>query len=560
MIKDALQYTGQDPIRSDICIVGGGPAGIVLAIELARSGKHVTVLESGGTKFNASLNDLNRGEVTDFHTHGPLEDYRRRCLGGATTSWGGRCVPFDGVDFDSRSFVPNSGWPIGKSDLDPYYARAHTYLELGEYTYNAREALLPGSCERKMIPDFTSPELTMESIYRFSMPTNFGQRWRRDLISSPRINVFLNANCLEISTNREGTCVERMIVGTTNGKRLQFLAHYYILAAGGLEVTRLLLASNRVHLNGIGNQNDLLGRYYMCHLTHHFEVEFHSSGVIWDYEKSREGVYCQRTVSVPAEKQLRLELLNHRARIEHPPIADPCHNNGVLSAAYLSKWILRNKKISKYLSPRMGTFSRGVIDLESPEKRDWARRNLLAHSRNVLTDFPAVLRLTKRWLKERVFSERKLPSLVLGNEADIYTFRIDAEQVPNPESRVTLNENLDAFGQRRIKVNWRYTETDTRSLARTAEEIGRVLTASGAGTARSIPAVDAKATGGHHCGTTRMASSASQGVVDANCRVHGVGNLFIASSSVFPTSSYANPTLTIVGLAIRLADYLVRER
>lgn len=559
MIIDTRWIVGQEPIRCDVCIAGAGPAGIVLATELARAGKDVVLLESGGTRFEAKTNDLNKGQVTAPDAHGPLEDYRRRRLGGAATAWGGRCAPFDAIDFEYRPFVPNSGWPFGKSHIDPYCARAHAYLELGAYTYDPCQALPSPACEREMIPGFISDDVTAESMYLFSPPTDLGMRYRPDLAASRRVRVYLYANCLEIVTNPEGTRVDRVDAGAMNGKRIAVSAKHYVLAAGGLEVTRLLLASNRVHTAGIGNQHDLLGRYYMCHMVHHLEVEFTSGDVVWDYEKTRDGAYCQRTISVTDAKQPTLGLLNHRARIEHPLIGDPAHKNGVLSAAFLAKWMMRTGFMTRYLSPSMGTLSRGVVNLETPDRRDAARRTLRSHALNVLFDFPTVLRFSKRWIKERILSARKLPSVVLQNKANVYTLRIDAEQVPNPDSRVTLCGDTDVFGQRRLRVDWRFTETDLRSLARTAEAIGQALWRSGAGKVRSIPPVEPKATGGHHIGTTRMATSASRGVVDENCRVHGVGNLFIASSSVFPTSSYANPTLMVLALAIRLSDHLLTE-
>jgi choline dehydrogenase-like flavoprotein len=413
--------------------------------------------------------------------------------------------------------------------------------------------------EREMIPGLASDGLTTSSIYRFSTPTDVGARYRQELADSRTVRLFLYANCLEIATNSAGSCVDRIAVGTINGKRIDVTAKCYVLAAGGLEVTRLLLASNRVWTNGIGNRHDWLGRFYMCHIVHHLEVEFTSRGLVWDYEKTRDGVYCQRTLSLTEDQQRALELLNHRARIEHPPIEDLNHRNGVLSAAFLAKWVMRNKYVAKYLSPVMGTFSRGVIPLETPEQRRSARRTVCAHAGNVICDSSNVFRFSRRWLRERILSDRKLPSMLLQNDANIYTLRIDAEQAPNPDSRVSLSDERDDFGQRRLKVDWRYTDIDSRNLTRTAGAIGQALSQSGAGKVRSIPAADPKATGGHHMGTTRMAASASAGVVDANCRVHGVGNLFIASSSVFPTCSYANPTLMALGLAIRLADHLVAE-
>jgi choline dehydrogenase-like flavoprotein len=150
-----------------------------------------------------------------------------------------------------------------------------------------------------------------------------------------------------------------------------------------------------------------------------------------------------------------------------------------------------------------------------------------------------------------------LPSVVLESKTNRYTLRIDAEQAPSPESRVTLGDDRDAMGERRLHVAWRHTTLDAESLLRTSELFDQGLRRSGIGRARSVPQ-PLQATGGHHIGTTRMATDPSAGVVDENCRVHGLANVYVASSSVFPTSGYANPTLTILALAIRLGDHLRR--
>jgi choline dehydrogenase-like flavoprotein len=554
MISDAagLSVEGE---RTEVCIVGAGPAGIVLAIELAREGKNVLLLESGGARFETSTHDLNRGEVLDRHGHGPLETYRRRLLGGASTSWGGRCAPFDPIDYETRDFVPHSGWPIGPEEMEPYYRRAGAYLDLGANTFDRREALTDPGRARQMLPGLDDPDLEESSLYLFSPPTNFYCRYGPILAASRRVRVLTHANCCELVTNDEGTEIDHLVAVDANGRRFPVRARQYVLAAGGLEVTRLLLASDRRHPGGIGNGADLLGRFYMCHLTHRMELAGLPEGVVWDYERTREGSYCQRTLAVPAVRQWELGLLNHRARVEHPPIEDPGHKNGVLSAAFLTKWLLRCGPIGRYFSPRMGALSRGVV----ADATGAAGPRLGAHVLNVAADLGSVARFGRRWLSERLMSELKLPSMVLESTTGTYTLRIDAEQAPNPSSRVTLGDDLDAFGQRRLRVDWRVTDLDVSNLTRTTEVIGRALERSGCARLKPAAPLELKATGGHHIGTTRMAADPSRGVVDPDCRLHGVGNLHVASSSVFPTSSYANPTLMVLALTIRLADRLGRS-
>ncbi len=217
--------------------------------------------------------------------------------------------------------------------------------------------------------------------------------------------------------------------------------------------------------------------------------------------------------------------------MERPDLTDPSHGNGVLSAAYLAKNFLSRQKTYKDLG---------------------------GHLKNIVFDLGGVLLFSQKWLNERILSERKLPSVLFKSKANIYTIRIDFEQAPNPESRLTLSESKDAFGFNRLKADWKYTDLDVESATKTTELIGKAIVKSGTGEVRRISKLEPRATGGHHIGTTRMASDPSSGVVDENCLVHGLSNLYIASSSVFPTCGYANPTLTIVAIAIRLGDYIKR--
>jgi choline dehydrogenase-like flavoprotein len=547
MLIDARQLPPDETLRCDVCVVGAGPAGIAVARELASRGKSVVLLESGGLRLEAASEDLNKGEVVDPVAHGPLEAYRRRRLGGATTAWGGRCVPFDAIDFERRSWVPNSGWPFGKSAVDAYGERAHAYLDLGAFTYDPAEALAPASRGRAMIPGLASDDVAEDTLYLFSPPTNFGKKFQDELAASRAVRLVLYASCLKIMTDREGSRATHLVVGSAADRRFSVVADRFVLAAGGLENVRLLLASNDVHPGGIGNRHDLLGRYYMCHVIGHLEVEFTSREVVWDYEKTASGLYCQRTVAVRAEAQRRLGLLNHRARIEHADISDPSHGSGVLSASYLVKSLLA----SPLFRARLDVLSRGVLN--SKQKQEL---RVAEHLRNILLDAGGVARFSRRWIEERILSDVKLPSVVMRSDANVYTLRLDAEQIPNPDSRVTLGDARDALGQRRLKVDWRRTGADDEMLLAVCRHIGRALEESGAGRLRSDPSLIPEATGGHHIGTTRMSSDPSGGVVDGDCRVHDVKNLYIASSSVFPTCSYANPTLLVLSLALRLADHL----
>src|SRR5262249_45134843 len=260
-----------------------------------------------------------------------------------------RCAPFDPIDFERRDCVPDSGWPISRADLDPYYARAHEYCHLGAYTYRAAEALREEA--REMIPGFASEDVRTDFIWRFSLPTDFGKESAEPLRQSGRVKVYLHANCLKLRSAENGSAIRGLEAASSPQKRFSVAARYYVLATGGLEATRLLLVSDDVHPTGLGNSHDLAGRYYMSHMTGDAgEVLFTPKGapLVWEYERPTDGVDCRRAFSIAAERQRANRLRNFRAILTHPPIADPAHRNGILSSMYLIKRYLAHRIPPEY--------------------------------------------------------------------------------------------------------------------------------------------------------------------------------------------------------------------
>ena len=526
MLINAKRIASDESLTCDICIVGAGAAGIAIAQEFEGTDIKVLLLESGGLRPQVHREDLNKGKVCGEHH--PLEEYRRRHFGGTTSAWGGRCIPFDTLDFEERDGVPHSGWPIDKATLLPYYQRAHDYLDLGAFAYSINETALSATA---LISEFRSDKISIDPIYLFSKPTDFGKKYYSSLKKSNNITVLLEANCLSCQLDEAGSQVESLSVAAVPSRPFEVVAKQFILAAGGLEVTRLLLASNESHKNGIGNSYDLLGRFYMGHINSHVDVQFEANRKIrWDYEKTDEGVFFQRAIAIPEEQQKRHHLLNQRAFVERPDITSPGLGSSVLSATYLAKsWASRKK-------------------IEAPT----------GHIKNILLDTASLLGFSYKWITQRILSERKLPSAIAYSPNNRYTLRIDSEQTPNPSSRVGLSQDKDDFGMNRLTVDWRYCKQDIESVQSSVALIAEALSKEQAGHLCSELEVSISPQGGHHLGTTRMSSSPKRGVVNQDCQIHDIANLYIASSSVFTTSSYANPTLTIVALAIRLADQIKR--
>ena len=264
MIQDAREIPAGRELECDLCIIGGGPAGITIAKELAGTSTRVILIESGDRKETAQARDLYRGFAEPKDSHEPLEENRRRQLGGATSAWGGRCIPFDAIDFEKRDWVPNSGWPVTRAQMDQFFARALRLCEGGEYKFNAEEAF-PGR-QKEIIKGFDGRDVVSNPMERWGPPTHFGKRYERDLQTAANINVLLNATCLHIQLAGNAKRVERIEVSSFERNKFFIKARNYVVACGGLENARLLLASNDVMKTGIGNHADKLGRYYMAHL------------------------------------------------------------------------------------------------------------------------------------------------------------------------------------------------------------------------------------------------------------------------------------------------------
>jgi choline dehydrogenase-like flavoprotein len=410
---------------ADICIVGGGAAGITAALTLANRNLHVLVLESGGLRSDHVSQSLCVGEVVNPALHTKPEKYRRRELGGSTSIWGGRCMPLDRVDFAARPWLgPLSSWPIPYETLLPYWRRAHRWAELGAFDYVAATAV-PGGM-RPMFDGVTASAISTDRIERFSRPTNFGAVYRKRLARSQRVRVLLHATCTEIVLTTGAASVSHLAVATRSGRHFRARARGYVLATGGLEVPRLLMTSRSVVPLGIGNAHGLVGRTYMCHLAGTSGTLRLANGhCAWHgYDRTVDGVYCRRRMSVQPWAQKAWQIGNVIARLHHTSIANPGHGSGALSAIYLAQWLLPAEYRTR-LAHRSGALT------------------LWPHIRNVATDPVATAGFAIHCLRHRMMAARKYPSITVVPRYGDFTLDIHAEQLPNLESRVTLGRGTD---------------------------------------------------------------------------------------------------------------------
>jgi choline dehydrogenase-like flavoprotein len=528
----------------DVCVMGAGPVGLALALEAADRGLQVLLLEAGGTGRPATVTpaETTLDEVSDAERHAPLSAITRRGLGGSSWLWGGRCVPFEPVDFLVRDFVPHSGWPLTRDDVAPWEQRAAAHLDCGTPDFHAES-----------IGGWDDTVVRVTQRERWSRRPKLAGRLGARVLAHPGISVLARATVTDVVLGATDGAVTGLQV--RHGSRvLRVTAHRYVLAGGGLATTRLLLKAQRSAPTLFGGASGPLGRYYMGHLTGSIatiELSRPDDFREWGFRQEGDGTFTRRRFTFSDRAQQDQQLLNTAFYLGNLPLHDPAHGRGVLSLLLLALAL-----------PGMGS------RLASPEtrrrnlgegRRHWGRhvRNVVRRPLQIVTDLAGMLRL-------RYLATHRRSVFVFPNDAGAYSLRYHAEQVPQPDSRVILNGLAGPDGTPGIEVDFRYAEQDVDSVLRAHEVLDRELRATGHGRlAYRVPeeeradAVRVQAIDGYHqIGTTRMSDSPDDGVVDRNCKVHDLSNLYVASSSVFPTAGEANPTFMAVTLAVRLAHHL----
>ncbi len=549
MIVDAKDRASPEDVETDVCIVGSGPAGITLARELSGQSMRVCVLESGD--FGVAEGATHAlSEVDHEGTFAQVNpDQRNRRFGGNASFWGVqlkhssrgvRLIPFQASDFERREGVPYSGWPFTREQLEPFYARAQAALGAGPYRYD-----LHHWTTREAQPFPFADDSLQTSMFMFGNGDVITREYRREMHAHESTTVYCNANAVELATDETGQWVRRVRVATVAGRGFWVNAKLVILAAGGVENAQLLLLSNKTHQHGIGNAHDLVGRFFMDHPIIEAGHIIPNDRGIFD----RAALYDKRNVDgacVMGGLTLSDRLVRERQLLN------------------LTSWLFprplwywgQEAQAARHRLTSGQSFARGVGGVWQDAKRFARGAHWLVDSlRNKLEAAPPPAwpnLATGGWSeqqanKARAFGLFELVQLV--------------EQAPDPENRVVLSDRLDVLGRRRSRLVSRWREADQRGVDVGQGILDQALRAAGLGRFEPRRGPDGELIfsslgAAHHMGTTRMDPSPRQGVVDEHCRVHGVNNLFVAGSSVFPTGSSLNPTLTIVALAARLADHV----
>ncbi len=537
-------------LNADICIIGSGPAAISMALSLDGSPLNVILLTGGSWSETVTNQDLYRGSVSPVGSHEPLEENRRRQFGGTSSAWGGRCIPFEPIDFKTRSWVPDSGWPITYEDLLPYYYEAADLCKIGRFEFDAQKAF-PGA-NPEILAGLDSEELVSYPLERWSPPVHFGKTYRTALEKSTNIQVLMDAHALSLQTRDQPDRVSH-VLASMGGVDLSIQAREFVLAAGGIENARLLLVSKtKRFLTGLGNQHDNVGRYYMVHFSGTYaEVKLYDKEkLVSDFERDAGGVYCRRRWWFPEPAQEAHKLLNTIFFLYHANTTNG-HRDVLFSSRFVAKSVL------SILSQRSVNGSMKKVRELMPSIKEHSV-NIV---RNGFSEIPDLVRLSAKRM-----AKRRLPFLLPSKRNDFWGLYFQTEQAPNRDSRVSLsNAQTDGFGMPRAEVRLEFLEADIDSIVKahtvfveqfTSRKLGEIRYSEAGLRAYLADRLKAFNSSSHHIGTTRMSVDPETGVVDQDAKVHGLANLYVAGSSVFPTGGHANPTFTIVAHALLLANHL----
>jgi choline dehydrogenase-like flavoprotein len=533
----------------DLCLVGTGPVGMAIALECERLGLEVLVLEAGETAVNPALAEASRAQIVDSERHADMEIAVCRALGGTSWTWGGRCVPYDDIDFAPRKFVADAEWPLTHDEIRPWYKPAAEYLLCGsdrvDYPF----------------PRPLSNGLTLNFMERWARESRVILEHRERLVAAKHVHISLKTTVTGLNLNENQSQVESISVVTSSGPAT-VKARQIVLAMGGVETTRLLLNVQQKFPKAIGGVDGPLGRFYMGHISGKIaSIVFDDPRAIAELDFKLEpqpdgsAAWIRRRFMLTEAAQIEHKVLNTAFWPDNPAFYNPSHRSGVLSSIFLALAFPPSGR--KLLSEAIRLAHIG------PKPRPY-----FAHLLNAILGAPQEAMDIYRILRDRFLRKPKKPGFLVSNRSGRYALHYHAEQIPNPESRIQLADETDAYGVRRAKIDLRFTEQDVQSVIDSHAVLDKAVQANNIGHLEYLyegaelrQKVWAQAAAGfHQVGTTRMGTDPATNVVDPDLQVHGLANLYVASSSVFPTSGQANSTMLAVAFGLRLVHYLNSQK
>jgi choline dehydrogenase-like flavoprotein len=525
-IDSSLAVPSGTVLDTDICVIGAGAAGITIGRRLERSRHRVLILEAGG--FERDLETEHASFSIDVlgNPQPNPEPSRGRLLGGSTNLWFGRIARLDPIDFEKRRWIPSSGWPLTGDDLEPWLVAAADLLRVANFEAIALSAWPPNPT----IDAFSAGQETDLGVFLWADDdAMYMGRYHRGLLqSSESVHLMTDATVTDLVPDASNAGIGELAVCGSGGNRFTVKARAVVLAAGGLENPRLLLASTSPSGRGVGNNHDVVGRYYMDH-------------------PRGEGLARVSLVGLAPSQLDALRLLGERTRSEYGRVQ--------MRVKFSDGYQRRHELLNHAMHAHFVTGAHGTDGYRSAKRLLNQMRSRPISSRQVARDVLQVVKSAPSLISlgvRKVVDRPRATSLVLIDQM---------EQAPDPESRVTVDHRQrDRFGLPKLQLDWRIGESTYRSQRVMHETMKLVLKRIGiTGFFSEVLEHDTEPElwdMKHPSGTTRMSTSPRTGVVDRSCRVHGLSNLYIVGSSVFPTVGHANPTLTVVALAARLADEL----
>jgi len=535
----------------DLCVIGSGPAGMIMTMEYME--KHpesrVLMVEFGftGQPKQNSLDDSIDIKVPGNH-HEPY-NCTNKGLGGTSLTWGGRCVMYDEIDFLKRPSINNNcTWDLDFfEEVKPFVPKATKFFECCDPVFDLKK--IPKFEDTHIAEDFTEGIVTDSRIERWSMPTRFGKRYGETLEQLPNLKILLGYEARDFGNLDENGKVSSLKIRSVENKGYdEVKAKNFVIAAGGQESTRLLLRNTHL-FDRLKRVPQALGKFYQCHLFGKIaSIIFNGDPKKTDFGflRNADGTYIRRRMQFKTSYLKKNDLLNTAFWLDNPFYYDPKHKNGSMSFMYLTMLI---PFLAKKLAPP------AITHTITKGKKIGIQKHLL----NLAKDFPGSFITPARIFYKRYLIARKLPGIFLFSPTNKYALYFQSEQLPIAENRMELSPEND-----RLVINYGFTDKDVDSIIKTHKALDKHLRDTGCGKleywhkeedlGKVIKQISKD--GVHQIGTTRIAESPEDGVVDRNLRVHGTGNVYVCSSSVFPTSGQANPTFFLGACAVRLANHI----
>jgi hypothetical protein len=535
----------------DLCVAGGGPAGIIVALEYVKRRPNARVLlVEFGERGAAPRNRLDDAIAVDNDTnHHPPYECTNKGLGGTTASWGGRCVMYDAVDFTPRDAVGQGcTWtPELLNEVRSFTPAAASYFECGRPIFDLSE--IKDGRQAPIAERFRPGPVTDTVVERWSPPTRFGARYRRALDESKSIQILEGWGVDSVVKSDAAAQLLDVSIQDAPGREVRVVkSKRCVIAAGAQETTRLLLRNASLFAS-IGGPPPSLGRYYQGHVSGKIaSVRFYGDPrqTQFGFDRDDDGTYVRRRFQF-APDTLRAEgLLNIALWLDNPLYFDPAHRSGSMSLMYLAM-----------LAPLLG--KRLAPPAIAKSVTQGRVTGLPAHVWNVIKDVPSSLWTPASIFVRRYLSKRALPGVFLYSKANLYALHFHSEQVPVESNRMVLGPDGHS-----LSIHYELTDADVESVIRSHDLLDSWLRQCGCGElVYWMPASERAAAirqmsrdGIHQVGTTRIGADPSQGVVDDDLRLFGTSNVYVCSSSVFPTSGQANPTFMLGAFAARLGAHL----